>query len=111
MTKSELFKAAHKLAKSVMQAGDNYRVTFGLAIKAILSQTTNSIVDTLLAMGLKVWENYGKKRIYMNADNFNEVTGYCWRLSDSSNKFFYDLETDAIMRVYKNGKPTIEKQF
>ena len=99
MTKSELFKAAHKLAKSVIQGGDNYRVTFGLAIKAILSQTTNSIVDTLLAMGLKVWENYGKKRIYMNADRFNEVTGYCWRLSDSSNKFFYDFETDAIMRV------------
>ena len=111
MTKSELFKAAHKLAKSIIQVGDNYRVTFGLAIKAILSQTTNSIVDTLLEMGLKVWENYGKKRIYMNADKFNEVTGYCWRLSDSSNKFFYDFETDAIMRVYKNGKPTIEKQF
>ena len=61
MTKSELFKAAHKLAKATIQAGDNYRVTFGLAIKAILSQTTNSIVDTLLAVGLKVWENYGKK--------------------------------------------------
>lgn len=36
MNKSELFKAAHKLVKSVIKTGDNYRVTFGAAIKAIL---------------------------------------------------------------------------
>ena len=111
MTKSELFKAAHKLAKSVMQAGDNYRVTFGLAIKAILSQTTNSIVDTLLAMGLKVWENYGKKRIYMNAEQFKKAMGMYVAYSDSSNKFFYDFEANAIMRTYKNKKTTVEKQL
>ena len=86
MNKSQLFKTAHKLVKSVIKAGDNYRATFGLAIKAILSQTTNSIVDTLLAMGLKVWENYGKKRIYMNADKFNEVTGY-WLLLEIKRQF------------------------
>ena len=51
MNKSQLFKAAHKLAKSVIQKGDSYRVTFGLAIKAILSQTTNSIVDGLKSVG------------------------------------------------------------
>ena len=43
MNKSELFKAAHKLAKSVIQKGDSYRVTFGLAIKAILSQAKNTM--------------------------------------------------------------------
>ena len=43
MNKSQLFKAAHKLAKSVIQKGDSYRVTFGLAIKAILSQTTKGL--------------------------------------------------------------------
>lgn len=37
MNKSELFKAAHKLAKSAIKSGDNYRVTFGAAIKVILS--------------------------------------------------------------------------
>ena len=111
MNKSQLFKAAHKLAKSVIQKGDCYRVTFGLAIKAILSKATASIVDKLLALGLKIWEKHDKKRIYMNAKQFNETTGYCWTLSDSSNKFFYDFETNAIMRSYKNGKPTIEKQF
>lgn len=36
MNKSELFKAAHKLTKEVIKTGDNYRVTFGAAIKFIL---------------------------------------------------------------------------
>ncbi|RLL43016.1 hypothetical protein D9K79_11655 [Acinetobacter cumulans] len=35
MNKSNLFKAAHNLTKKVIKAGDNYRVTFGAAIKAI----------------------------------------------------------------------------
>ena len=37
MTKSELFKAAHKMAKTVIKAGDNYSVTFGACIKLVLS--------------------------------------------------------------------------
>ena len=45
MNKSQLFKAAHKLAKSVIQKGDSYRVTFGLAIKAILSQAKKSFAE------------------------------------------------------------------
>lgn len=36
MNKSELFKAAHKLTKEVIKTGDDYRVTFGAAIKFIL---------------------------------------------------------------------------
>lgn len=40
MNKSELFKAAHKLAKSVIKSGDNYRVTFGAAIKSVLGGFT-----------------------------------------------------------------------
>lgn len=35
MTKSELFKAAHKLTRETRQPGDSYRVTFGLCLKAI----------------------------------------------------------------------------
>lgn len=37
MNKSELFKSAHKLTKSVIKAGDNYQITFGASIKVILS--------------------------------------------------------------------------
>ena len=37
MNKSQLFKQAHKLAKKVIKAGDNYRVTFGACLKMIAS--------------------------------------------------------------------------
>ena len=72
MNKSELFKAAHKLAKSVIKSGDNYRVTFGAAIKAILEGfvvTTKSIADQLIEAGAKVWEKGDMKRIYINTSD------------------------------------------
>lgn len=43
MNKSNLFKAAHKLAKSVIQAGDNYQATFALCLKAVYAQSTQSV--------------------------------------------------------------------
>lgn len=72
MNKSELFKAAHKLAKSVIKSGDNYRVTFGAAIKAILDgfiMNTKSIADQLVEAGAKVWEKGDIKRIYINTSD------------------------------------------
>ena len=110
MNKSELFKQAHALTKATIKAGDSYRVTFGLAIKAILSKPTTSIVDTLLAMGLKVWGKAGLKRIYMDCAQFNTATGKEYRLSNAKNKFFYDFEKNAIVRLY-NHKEVIESQF
>ena len=35
MTNSQLFKQAHKLAKQVIQKGDDYRVTFGACLKLL----------------------------------------------------------------------------
>lgn len=72
MNKSQLFKTAHKLAKSVIKSGDNYRVTFGAAIKAILEgfvMTTKSIADQLIEAGAKVWEKGDMKRIYINTSD------------------------------------------
>ena len=72
MNKSQLFKAAHKLAKSVIKSGDNYRITFGAAIKAILEglvMTTKSIADQLVEAGAKVWEKGDIKRIYINTSD------------------------------------------
>ena len=72
MNKSQLFKAAHKLAKSVIKSGDNYRITFGAAIKAILEglvMTTKSIADQLVEAGAKVWEKGNMKRIYINTSD------------------------------------------
>lgn len=42
MNKSNLFKSAHKLTKSVIKSGDNYRVTFGACVKAILDGFTSA---------------------------------------------------------------------
>ena len=39
MNKSQIFKAAHALAKSVHVAGDCYRVTFGAALKIIIAES------------------------------------------------------------------------
>ena len=112
MNKSELFKAAHKLAKSVIKAGDNYRVTFGACIKAVLNGfTKKSIADQLLEMGCKVWEKAGFKRIYMTCAQLNKATGRDYSLSDTNNKIFFDYAANAIMRSYKGKKPTIEVQF
>ena len=72
MNKSQLFKTAHKLAKSVIKSVDNYRVTFGAAIKAILEgfvMTTKSIADQLIEAGAKVWEKGDMKRIYINTSD------------------------------------------
>lgn len=39
MTKSALFKQAHALARATIKAGDDYRVTFGLCLKAIIADS------------------------------------------------------------------------
>lgn len=106
MNKSELFKAAHKLAKSVIKSGDNYRVTFGAAIKAILGglvMTTKSIADQLIEAGAKVWEKGDIKRIYIN-DAVAEIVFNQKILKDFSQvkikvgkaKFYFDLTNNVF---------------
>lgn len=98
MNKSNLFKAAHKLAKSVIKAGDNYRVTFGAAIKAILGgfvMATNSMADRLIAAGAKVWEKNEMKRIYLS----QVIVDACdlgIRFNDKKHKLFFDLTTSRF---------------
>ena len=106
MNKSELFKAAHKLVKSVIKSGDNYRVTFGAAIKAILEglvMTTKSIADQLIEAGAKVWEKGDMKRIYIN-DAVAEIVFNQKILKDFSQvkikvgkaKFYFDLTNNVF---------------
>lgn len=93
MNKSELFKAAHKLAKSVIKSGDNYRVTFGAAIKAVLvgSSAAEKITATL-----KKWsKKAGEVRVYLNNDN--DDFGY---LLVNGDKFdFSKVEAKYVERV------------
>lgn len=45
MNKSQIFKAAHKLAKSVHVAGDCYRVTFGAALKIVIAESKAPVLN------------------------------------------------------------------
>ena len=68
MNKSELFKSAHKLAKSVIKSGDNYRVTFGACIKAILGGKVAQAEKITLTLN-KWTKKAGEVRVYLNKDN------------------------------------------
>ena len=65
MTKSEIFRKAHEITRSVLLAGDNYRVTFAAALKSLMSKTVN-MVEALTAIGGNLWEKAGMARIYFN---------------------------------------------
>ena len=66
MNKSQIFKAAHKLAKSVHVAGDCYRVTFGAALKIVIAESkAPSKIESLLAIGSE-WVKGDIHRIYFN---------------------------------------------
>ena len=73
MTNSQIFKAAHKLAKSVHVAGDCYRVTFGAALKIVIaeSKAPKSAKQFFLDLGGKEWVKEGFDRVYINAKQFN----------------------------------------
>lgn len=62
-----------------------------------------------LNLGGKLWEKAGMKRVYINAEIFNKLEGTS--LSDNTNKFFFDCNTNALMRSYKNKKPAVERQY
>ena len=69
MNKSQIFKAAHKLAKSVHVAGDCYRVTFGAALKIVIAESKapkltaevfmNAFKAESLSTCMKNWKSCG----------------------------------------------------
>jgi len=73
MNKSQIFKAAHTLAKSVHVAGDCYRVTFGAALKIVIaeSKAPKTLAERLLDAGAKSWSSTDGKisRIYINSSD------------------------------------------
>ena len=74
MTKSELFKAAHKLAKATIQAGDNYSATFALCLKAVYAQSSSNVIN-IERSELVAWfaANGIKKGISKNGQEYAEV--------------------------------------
>lgn len=65
MTKSELFKAAHALAKQAVQPGDHYGTTFGAALKSLVAKPLD-MEEALTKIGGRLWEKGGMRRIYFN---------------------------------------------
>ena len=105
MNKSQIFKAAHALAKSVHVAGDCYRVTFGAALKIVIaeSKTPKTLVERLLAAGAKIWEKGNMKRIYINdavaQTVFNEGLLKDFpqlKISVGKAKFYFDLNHNVF---------------
>lgn len=62
-----------------------------------------------LNMGGKEWIKGDIERVYINADMFNAM--FNTRLSDNTNKFFFDCKINALMRSYKGKKPKVEAQY
>lgn len=60
-------------------------------------------------LGGKMWEKGTIKRVYINATQFNKLTGAAF--SDNNNKFFFDCETNCLMRSYKGKAPQVEAQY
>lgn len=69
MTKSEMFKKAHEIARNTKEAAGSYRIAFACALKDLYAGMVEiSIEEKLEAAGTEIWENYGYKRIYLNAE-------------------------------------------
>lgn len=99
MNKSNLFKAAHKLAKSVIQKGDNYRATFGLAIKAILTQAKNTIKT---GVSISTFNgNFLVKVPFSIKDSFKKaVKGAKW--CPETKEWFVSADKEQALRAWAN---------
>lgn len=76
MTKSEMFKMAHKIAKDTVEAVGNYVIAFSLALKSIYRGVIEMVKTTeqkLIELGASVWEKNSMRRIYINANLFSDV--------------------------------------
>lgn len=62
-----------------------------------------------LDLGGKLWTKDSMERVYIDADIFNKLMGTS--LSDKTNKFFFDCNTNRLMRSYKGKKPKVEKSY
>ena len=86
MDKARLFKLAHKLTKSVVKAGDSYRVTFGAALKIVKTAYFGKITAQV-----KSWNKNGQNRFYVN---FQAVGSY--GLMDNQDAGYILVDGDKV---------------
>ncbi|MGB0467767.1 MAG: hypothetical protein ACPGF7_09605 [Pontibacterium sp.] len=89
MTKSNLFKSAHKLTRATIQPGDDYRTTFGACLKHLMNKPT--IVETTF--------KFGNETVIATM----KVAGNTWYNGEMSRKY-HDVTTtgkrSSIQKIY-----------
>lgn len=80
MTKSELFKAAHKIARETKDVAGSYRIAFACALKDLYAGVVS--VEEEKTPAEKAWEHFsqGKVYTYRNGDEAVFVAPYALRL-------------------------------
>ena len=109
MTKSEIFKAAHKTAKQTLSLVGDYRIAFQFALKEIFMNIKNTLVsikDKLIEMGGKEHTEHNCTRVYLTQSLVNLITGFGYRFNETKHKFYYDFASNEVWRktLGKNGK-------
>lgn len=119
MNKSELFKAAHKLAKSIIKLGDNYRVTFGACIKAIKEgfvmsneKLIKSVEFAIKKGALTRWTKDLIDRAYVTNFDYNGGSGLVAKLHAvgiSAENAFFDFASETF--EFKNLRRYASKEL
>ncbi|MCB1716803.1 MAG: hypothetical protein KDK05_16890 [Candidatus Competibacteraceae bacterium] len=69
ISKSELFKSAHRITRRTIQAGDDYRATFALCLKeAYRVWRERANMAKLPAAGFNEWRG---QRLYWNSEKYS----------------------------------------
>ncbi len=80
MTKSELFTAAHKIARNTRDQYATYREAFAAALRTLYAaeKAPKTVVAILEAAGCEHWERNGQDRIYINrnAEELRKALGF-----------------------------------
>lgn len=81
MTKSDLFKAAHKIARQTKEAAGSYRIAFACALRDLyagVASIKKSVIEILEDAGCEHWERGEMDRIYINrnAEAVRAAVGY-----------------------------------
>ena len=74
MTRSEMFKKAHEIARNTKEAAGSYRIAFACALKDIYAGMVEmSIEEKLEAAGAYIWERDEHKRAYLNIETIENL--------------------------------------
>lgn len=93
MDKSTLFNQAHQTARNTVAQVGNYMIAFSLALRELYSMTKNtakSAEQQLIALGGKLWEKAGMRRVYLSLSVLNKITDKCENMNPCKHKFYYE---------------------